>query len=119
MVPPGFEAQVGLYRSLLAERRMLVLLDNARDADQGRALLPGAPSCHVLATSRVELTGLVAADGAYPLALDVLPGRDARRLLAHRLGPERVTGGAAAGRRHRRGRQPGRVTGVGGRAAAG
>jgi tetratricopeptide (TPR) repeat protein len=96
MVPPGFEAQVGLYRSLLAERRMLVLLDNARDADQVRALLPGAPLCRVLVTSRVELTGLVAADGAYPLALDVLPDRDARRLLAHRLGRERVTAEPAA-----------------------
>ncbi|HCU52195.1 MAG TPA: transcriptional regulator, SARP family protein, partial [Micromonosporaceae bacterium] len=90
MFPPGFEAQVGLYRSLLSDRRLLVLLDNARDAEQVRALLPGSPSCRAVVTSRVELTGLVAADGAYPVALDVLPDLDARQMLAHRLGRDRV-----------------------------
>jgi tetratricopeptide (TPR) repeat protein len=95
-VPAGFAAQVGLYRSLLAGRRMLVLLDNASDGEQVRALLPGAPGCRVLVTSRVELTGLVAADGAYPLMLDVLPERDARQLLAHRLGRARVAAEPAA-----------------------
>ena len=88
--PPGFEAQVGLYRSLLSERHMLVLLDDAGDADQVRAVLPGAPGCRVLVTSRVELTGLVAADGAYPLALTVLPDLDARQMLVQRLGSDRV-----------------------------
>jgi len=89
-LPPGFEAQVGLYRSLLSERRVLVLLDDVCDADQVRVLLPGCPACLALVTSRVELTALVAADGAYPVTLDVLPDRDARQMLAQRLGVDRV-----------------------------
>ncbi|MEV4625919.1 BTAD domain-containing putative transcriptional regulator [Micromonospora sp. NPDC049523] len=87
--PAGFEAQVGLYRSLLAGRRVLLLLDNARDAEQVRPLLPGAPGCLVVVTSRDELTGLIA-EGARPLTLDLFDDDDARELLARRLGPERV-----------------------------
>jgi DNA-binding SARP family transcriptional activator/tetratricopeptide (TPR) repeat protein len=90
-VPAGLEAQAGLYRSLLAGRRMLVLLDNARDADQVVPLLPGAPGCLVLVTSRNRLAGLVAVAGAQPLALDLLGRDEAVRLLARRLGDDRVT----------------------------
>ena len=73
-IPAGLEAQVGLYRSVLAGRRILVLLDNARDVDQVRPLLPASPGCLVIVTSRSQLTSLVAAEGAFPLTLDVLTG---------------------------------------------
>jgi tetratricopeptide (TPR) repeat protein len=86
-VPASVDAQVGLYRSLLADRRVLVLLDNARDAGQVRPLLPNSPGCLVLVTSRAELTGLVAAEGARPLPLDLLPAGAARELLVRRLRP--------------------------------
>ncbi|BCJ44896.1 SARP family transcriptional regulator [Actinoplanes ianthinogenes] len=83
-------AQIGLYRTLLAGKRMLILLDNARDADQVRSLLPGAPGCLVLITSRHGLTGLVAAEAAHPVPLDVLSSEEARDLLARRLGADRT-----------------------------
>ncbi len=88
-IPAGLDAQVGLYRSLLAGRRMLIVLDNARDSVQARPLLPGAPGCLVLATSRNQLTGLVA-DGAHPIPLDVFTPGESHDLLARRLGPSRV-----------------------------
>jgi DNA-binding SARP family transcriptional activator/tetratricopeptide (TPR) repeat protein len=89
-IPAALAAQAALFRSLLARKRVLVVLDNARDADQVRALLPGSPGCLAIVTSRDRLTGLVATDGAYPLTLDLLPEADARDLLARRLGPGRV-----------------------------
>ena len=88
--PPGLEARVGLYRSLVAGRRLLIVLDNARDAEQVRPLLPGSPGCLVLITSRTSLTGLAVSEAAHLLILDVLSKEDARRLLAGRLGAERV-----------------------------
>jgi len=88
-VPSAVEVQSALLRTLLGSRRMLLLLDNAHDADQVRPLLPGSPGCMVLVTSRSQLTGLVV-DGARALPLDVLDAREAAELVAGRLGAERA-----------------------------
>ncbi|MEW9533276.1 tetratricopeptide repeat protein [Microbispora sp. NPDC049125] len=88
-VPPGFEAQTGLYRSLLANRRILVVLDNARDVEQVRPLLPGSPSCLVVVTSRDQMSGLVAIEGGCPLTLGLLSTSEGRELVVRRLGAER------------------------------
>jgi len=95
-IPSGLDAQAALYRSLLAGRRMLIVLDNASDAGQVRPLLPAGPACLVLVTSRSQLTGLVATEGAFPLTLDVLTDGEARELLACRLGAGRVADEADA-----------------------
>lgn len=89
-IPDGLEAQVGLYRSLLANRRVLVVLDNAHDEDQVRPLLPGARGCMAVVTSRNRLTGLVTTTGAHPLTLDLPSAAEARDLMARRLGADRL-----------------------------
>jgi tetratricopeptide (TPR) repeat protein/transcriptional regulator with XRE-family HTH domain len=89
-IPADLDAQADLYRTLLADRRMLIVLDNARDADQVRPLLPGAPGCLIILTSRNQLTPLIATEDAYPITLDLLTVDEARDLLTHRLGPHRV-----------------------------
>ncbi len=92
-IPAGLEAQGGLYRSLMAGRRMLIVLDNASDAAQVRPLLPGAGRCLVvvdeLPPDRRPGRRL---DGAHLLTLDVLSGAEARELLAARLGAGRAAG---------------------------
>lgn len=95
-VPSTFEAQTSLYRSLIAGRRMLLVLDNARDPDQVRPLLPGSPSCPVLITSRNQLTGLTTAEGALPITLDLLTPHEASDLLGRHLGTERLAAEPAA-----------------------
>jgi transcriptional regulator with XRE-family HTH domain len=97
-VPEPTEARVGLYRSLMAGKRMLVLLDNASDADHVRPLLPASHGCLVLVTSRGPLTGLAVTDGAYLIPLDVLSGTEAVELPASRLGGERVAAEPPAAR---------------------
>ena len=95
-VPASPAAQVGLYRSLLAGRRVLIVLDNARDAEQVRPLLPSSPHCLTVVTSRNRLTGLAASDGAALLTLDVLTEAEAVELLERRLGPGRLAAEPAA-----------------------
>jgi DNA-binding SARP family transcriptional activator/tetratricopeptide (TPR) repeat protein len=89
-IPETPDAQAALYRSVLAGKRVLILLDNARDADQVRALLPGGGGCAVVITSRDRLDGLVATVGARILTLDVMSEAESRELIARRLGAARA-----------------------------
>ncbi|GAA2343178.1 BTAD domain-containing putative transcriptional regulator [Dactylosporangium salmoneum] len=89
-VPDDVGAASALYRSMLATRRVLLFLDNARSVEQVRPLLPGGQGCLVVITSRDRLTGLVAHDGARRITLDILPPEQARALLSEMLGADRV-----------------------------
>lgn len=89
-LPETVEAQLGLYRSLLAGKRMLIVLDNARNAAQVRPLLPGSPTCRVVVTSRDQLPGLTAIEAARPLTVNALTSAEAGQLLARRLGSVRL-----------------------------
>ncbi|WP_239124405.1 AfsR/SARP family transcriptional regulator [Rhizocola hellebori] len=89
-IPADVEAQAALFRSLLTGRRMLIVLDNVLDAAHVRPLLPGAGPCLAVLTSRSPLTGLVAAEGAYPLTLRLLSESESWQLLAVRLGQARL-----------------------------
>ena len=95
-IPADAQTRCGLYRSVLAGQRVLIVLDNARDAAQVRPLLPGSAGCLVVVTSRSALAGLAAAEGARPLRLGPLAAEEGVQLLAARLGPERVAAEPAA-----------------------
>lgn len=90
MVPATVPAQTGLYRSVAAGKRILLVLDNARDTSQVAPLLPSSPACRVLITSRHQLPGIVAAHGALTLKLGGLSRLEARDLLAGHLGASRL-----------------------------
>jgi DNA-binding SARP family transcriptional activator len=90
-IPASPEAQAGLYRSVMAGKRALVVLDNARDSAQVRPLLPGSPGCLVVVTSRRQLTGVAVAHGARPVTLGLFACDEARDFLGRRLGRERIT----------------------------
>jgi len=89
-IPARLDAQSALFRSILAGRRMLVVLDNARDAEQVRPLLPASPGCMAVVTSRAQLTGLIATAGAHLITLGLLSLDEARQMLAGRLGEHRL-----------------------------
>ena len=89
-VPTDVDEAAALYRSLLAGKRALVLLDNAVSADQVRPLLPGSPGSLAIVTSRDRLDGLVVREGAHQLGLDVFTAAESSALLTELLGAERV-----------------------------
>jgi len=89
-LPDDVEARTGRFRSLVAGRRLLIVLDNATDSEQLEPLLPSAPGCAALVTSRTQLSGLITRYGARPVPLRPMPPDQARQALAGRLGAERV-----------------------------
>jgi tetratricopeptide (TPR) repeat protein len=91
LIPAGLGERAALYRSLLHERRVLIVLDNANTAEQVRPLLPGSSTCRVVVTSRSRLSGLIARDGASRVTVDLLPPAEAIALLRDVIGTARVT----------------------------
>jgi DNA-binding SARP family transcriptional activator len=89
-IPADVDAQASLFRTAVARKRMLIVLDNARDAAQVAPLLPGVGPARVVVTSRNRLISLVSGHGAYPLTLDVLDRDEARAVLVGHLGERRV-----------------------------
>lgn len=85
-IPADAEERAAAYRSLLGDRRILVVLDNACQVEQVRPLLPASSSCVTLVTSRDSLSGLIARDGAIPVMLDLLLMEDAVALLCELIG---------------------------------
>ncbi|GLY48763.1 AfsR/SARP family transcriptional regulator [Lentzea sp. NBRC 102530] len=86
-IPVDAGERAGLFRSVLADRRVLIVLDDAASEDQVRPLLPGTPGCAVVVTSRNHLRGLTALDDAHPVELGLLPPDEAHALIT------RLTGG--------------------------
>lgn len=95
-VPTDLDELITLYRTLLADRKVLLLLDNVAAPSQVRPLLPNTSTCAVLVTSRNELRGLTALQGARPFRLDVLPPGKSLQLLANIVGLPRVDAEPAA-----------------------
>lgn len=95
-VPLDVETASALYRTLMVDRRTLVLLDNVAGPDQVRPLLPAGPGCLVVVTGRERMAGLVAMHGARQFTLEVLSPKEAVEVLADVLGPERIRAEHAA-----------------------
>jgi DNA-binding SARP family transcriptional activator len=95
-IPAELHAQAGMYRSSLAGRRLLIVLDNCRDAEQIRHLLPGSPGCLVIVTSRSRLSTLLTTAGAHPLPVGLPSVDEARAVLLGPLGAGRVAADPAA-----------------------
>ncbi|MFJ8473531.1 helix-turn-helix domain-containing protein [Kitasatospora sp. NPDC094011] len=95
-IPESENGAAAMFRSLAADRQFLVVLDNARDSEQVRPLLPGGDRCVTVVTSRHRLHGLIVTDNARPVAVAVLPPQDATALLAQALGADRVHAEPAA-----------------------
>jgi DNA-binding SARP family transcriptional activator len=89
-IPAGLDERAGLYRTILSQRRVLVLLDNARDAAHVRPLLLTAPGSFTIVTSRDRLVGLDMTEGAEIVHLGPMPVPESEALLARRIGPERA-----------------------------
>ncbi|MGO1050882.1 ATP-binding protein [Crossiella sp. CA198] len=89
-IPAEEHAQVALYRTLLANRKVLIVLDNALDGAQVKDLVPGGGTCTVLITSRNRLAGLQVSTPFHPVDVEVLNDEAARELLARRLGEQRL-----------------------------
>ncbi len=89
-IPTALDARATQFRSLLAGKRVLLVLDNARDAEQVRPLLPGSAGCVTVVTSRNQMPGLMAMQGAHPIVLPLLDDAEALRLLSHRMGAARL-----------------------------
>ncbi len=89
-LPVGVEAQIGRYRSLLARRRMLVVLDNVPDRAEVGQLLPGSGHNTVLVTSRLRLDGLYSSSGVHRITVSALNENDAAELIQRRIGPART-----------------------------
>ncbi|MFF0478972.1 helix-turn-helix domain-containing protein [Streptomyces sp. NPDC004284] len=97
-LPGSLSGLTALYRSLLADRRVLILIDNARATEQVRPLLPNSPGSAVLVTSRAQLRGLLIRDGAQLLETPYLSEPAATALLEEVIGPRRLRAEPAAGR---------------------
>ncbi|GAA0222316.1 BTAD domain-containing putative transcriptional regulator [Cryptosporangium japonicum] len=95
-LPSELHALTGLFRSVVAGRRMVIVLDNCRDHEQLRHLLPASPESLVIVTSRLRLTSLISKDGGHPLPLGLPSRSEAHLFLARRLGEERVAAESAA-----------------------
>lgn len=89
-IPPTLDARAGMYRSLVAHKQVLIVLDNASTSDQVRPLIPGSAGCLVLVTSRSRLTGLAIAESAFRMTLDLLTMDEATSLIERIVGRERI-----------------------------
>ncbi|MET8091466.1 BTAD domain-containing putative transcriptional regulator [Micromonospora sp. NPDC005220] len=95
-MPSEVDLMVSMFRTAVAGKRLLVVLDNARDAEQVRPLLPGSPDCLAIVTSRDQLIPLVVTESAQPVPLDLLSPGEARDMLVRRLGAHQVAAEPAA-----------------------